>query len=161
MDQKVYITSQNLVTFTCPKCEKPRIVNVTEHPDLEKKDKVTVKCPCGHKYTVIIERRKQYRKATNFPGQYKHIVDGRVIDQGLMRVIDLSRTGMKIKLNVKRNLDIGARLLLEFRLDDAHRSFIQKEVEVKKVFDQELGVEFTSVHPSNPSDRALGFYMLA
>jgi c-di-GMP-binding flagellar brake protein YcgR len=136
------------------------MVNVTEHPELEKKDKVIVKCFCGHKFAVIIERRKQYRKATNFPGQYKHIVDGRVIDQGLMTVIDLSRTGMKIKLNVKRELDIGTRLVLEFRLDDTHRSFIQKEVEVKKVFDQELGVEFTSVHPSDPSDKALGFYML-
>jgi hypothetical protein len=147
MTQKVYITQNNLVTFTCPKCEQPRVVDLADHPELEKTDKAKVKCPCGHKYSVSIERRKQYRVATNFAGEFRQIVDNGETDRGLMTVIDMSRTGLKIRLNV------------EFRLDDAQRTLIQKEVVIKKIFGLELGVEFTSIHPSNHSDRALGFYM--
>ncbi|MGD2272486.1 MAG: PilZ domain-containing protein [Desulfobacterales bacterium] len=159
MAQKVYITRNNLVTFTCPKCEQPRVVNIADHPELEKTDKAKVKCPCGHKYNVIIERRKQYRVETNFAGEFRQIADDREIDRGLMTVVDMSRTGLKLKLNVQRKLKVGDKLLLEFRLDDPHRTLIQKEVVIKKIFGLELGVEFTSIHPSNPSDRALGFYM--
>ena len=159
MTQKVYITHNNLVTFSCPKCKQPRVVDLADHPELEQTDKANVKCPCGHKYSVSIERRKQYRVATNFAGEFRQIVDNREIDRGLMTVIDMSRTGLKIRLNVKRDLKVGDRLSLEFRLDDAQRTLIQKEVVIKKIFGLELGVEFTSIHPSNPSDRALGFYM--
>jgi c-di-GMP-binding flagellar brake protein YcgR len=159
MTQKVYITRSNLVTFTCPKCEQPRVINIADHPELEKTDKAKVKCPCGHKYSVMIERRKQYRISTNFAGEFRQIVEGREEDRGLMTVLDMSRTGLKIKLNVKRELKVGDKLFLEFRLDDAQRTLIQKEVVIKKIFGLELGVEFTSIHPSNPSDRALGFYM--
>ena len=77
-----------------------------------------------------------------------------------MKVIDLSRTGLKIKVNEIAKFSAGDRMVIEFRLDDANRSLIRKEVEIKKIFDLELGVAFTSIHPSDPSDRALGFYML-
>ncbi len=159
MTHKVYITHNNLVTFTCPKCEQPRVVDLADHPELEKTDKAKVKCPCGHKYSVSIERRKQYRVETNFAGEFKQIVDTGEIDRGLMTVLDMSRTGLKIRLNVKRDLKVGDTLSLEFRLDDSQRTLIQKEVVIKKIFGLEVGVEFTSIHPSNPSDRALGFYM--
>jgi hypothetical protein len=159
MAQKVYITHNNMVTFTCPKCEQPRVIELADHPELEKTDKARVKCTCGHKYSVIIERRKQYRVATNFAGEFRQIVDDKEIDRGLMTVIDMSRAGLKIRLNVERKLEVGDRLALEFRLDDSQRTLIQKEVVIKKIFGLELGVEFTSIHPSNPSDRALGFYM--
>ena len=76
-----------------------------------------------------------------------------------MRVVDLSRTGLKLKINEKGRFGQGDRLQLEFQLDDANRSLIKKEVEIKKIFESELGVAFTSSHPSNPSDRALGFYL--
>ena len=159
MTQKVYITHNNMVTFTCPKCEQPRVIELADHPELEKTDKAKVKCTCGYKYSVVIERRKQYRVATNFAGEFRQIVDDKEVDRCLMTVIDMSRTGLKIRLNVERKLEVGDRLSLEFRLDDSQRTLIQKEVVIKKIFGLELGVEFTSIHPSNPSDRALGFYM--
>jgi hypothetical protein len=51
-------------------------------------------------------------------------------------------------------------LEIEFHLDDANRSLIRKEVEIKTIEGRDLGVAFCSMHPSNASDRALGFYML-
>ena len=160
MIQKVYITSSNMITFTCPECKFPRVVSVEERQELKTADKVRVRCKrCGHKYPAVIERRRQYRKVTNFPGTFTRLVKGRPVDKGYMKVVDLSRTGLKLRLNGKVQIGVGDRLIIEFNLDDANRSLIKKEVEVKKIFDQELGVAFTSVHPSDPSDRALGFYM--
>ena len=136
------------------------MVKVAEHKELETVDRVKVKCKrCGHQYRVVIERRGQYRKSVNLPGTYTVLVSGRQTDKGYMKVIDLSRSGLKMKLNENPAFSIGDRLIIEFHLDDTNRSMIRKEVEIKKIFGQELGVAFTSVHPSDPSDKALGFYM--
>jgi hypothetical protein len=160
MVQKVYISSSKMVTFTCPQCEYARVVNVSEHKELETVDRVKVKCKrCGHQYRAVIERRRQYRKIVDMPGTYTLLVGGRPTDKGYMKVIDLSRSGLKIRLNDNPVIAVGDRLMIEFHLDDANRSLIRKEVEIKKIFGQELGLAFTSVHPSDPSDKALGFYM--
>jgi len=160
MPQKVYIASNQMVTFTCPECQHPRVVSLSEHKELEKAVKVRVTCKrCGHKYPVTIERRRQYRKTVNLPGTYTHLVNGRLRGKGYMTVVDLSRTGLKIKLNDKGAFAIGDKLMIEFNLDDANHSLVKKEVVIKKIDKAELGVAFLSMHPSNPSDKALGFYM--
>lgn len=160
MSQKVYITSNQEITFTCPECLHPRIVGINDHEELKKATNVRVTCRrCGHKYRATIERRQQYRKSVNFPGTYTHMVKGRFRGKGYMTVVDLSRTGLKLKLNEKATFNAGDRLVLEFTLDDANHSPIKKEVEIKKIDKTELGVAFLSMHPSDPSDKALGFYM--
>ena len=160
MSQKVFVTSDQTITFTCPACQQPREVRVADHKELEKADKLRVTCRhCGHKYPVLIERRRQYRKPVDFSGTYTHYVSGKPLGKGFMRVVDLSRSGLKLKMNEKAGFGQGDKLRIEFHLDDANHSLIKKEVEIKKVFGTELGVAFTSSHPSDPSDRALGFYM--
>jgi len=54
---------------------------------------------------------------------------------------------------------LGDKIIVEFHLDDKNRSLIKKECIIKKDFGFEFGIEFISVHPSDPSDRAIGFYM--
>ncbi|MFZ0134497.1 MAG: PilZ domain-containing protein [Desulfobacterales bacterium] len=160
MFQKVFVTSDQMITFTCPACRQPRVVRVADHKELEKTDKLRVTCRhCGHKYPALIERRRQYRKPVNFPGTYTHYVNGKPLGRGSMKVVDLSRTGLKLNMTEKGRFGQGDKLHLQFHLDDANHSLIKKEVEIKKIFGTELGVAFTSSHPSDPSDRALGFYM--
>jgi RNase P subunit RPR2 len=160
MEQKVFISRSNTVTFTCPACNFPRQVSLEDHKELEQAVRVTVTCTqCGHRYRASIERRRQYRKSVNFPGMYTHLVNGKPLSRGYLKVVDLSRTGLKIKLNEPKTFAPGERLLIEFHLDDAAHSLVKKQVEVKKTFDDVIGVAFTSVHVSDPSDRALGFYL--
>jgi len=160
MVEKVFITGSKKVTFTCPECENARVVDLVEHKQLEKADRVKVRCGrCGHTFRVVLEKRAQYRKPVNLSGSYTRLVGGKPVEKGRMKVVDLSRIGLKIKLNEIPNFMAGDILLIEFHLDDAKRSLIKKKVEIKKIFGQELGLAFTSVHPSNPSDKALGFYM--
>ena len=136
------------------------MVDLNQHKEWEKADRIKVRCArCRHTFRVVFEKRAQYRKTVDFTGVFTRIVDGRPVEKGPMKVVDLSRTGLKLKLNEAPNYRAGDILQIEFHLDDAKRSLIKKEVEVKIVFGQELGVAFTSMHSSNPSDKALGFYM--
>ena len=109
-----------MATFVCPKCSTSKTVNVSKYANLDKLVKVNVKCPCGHAYTSILEKRKQYRKESNLPGSYIHSAEGKADDRGLMTVKDVSATGLKLKLNVTQNFAIGDRMQVEFHLVSTH-----------------------------------------
>jgi len=158
MTEKVYITSQQMATFVCPKCSRSKTVNVSKYTDLDKLIKVNVKCPCGHAYTSLLEKRKQYRKSTNLPGTYIHFVDGQPINRGVMTVQDISATGLKVRLNVALNGTIGDHLDVEFNLDDHNRALIKKHVIIRNIYGPYLGVEFG---PAEALDKALGFYLFS
>ena len=59
-----------------------------------------------------------------------------------MTVTDISRTGLRIKLNFSQDFAPGDKLKLEFTLDDRQRSLIKKEVVVRSVKGLSVGVEF-------------------
>ncbi len=158
MTDKVYISSQQMATFVCPKCSRSKTVNVSKYAHLDKLIKVKVKCPCGHAYTSILEKRKQYRKETHLSGTYVHFLDGRPANRGLMTVKDISANGMKLKLNVELICDAGDHLDVEFHLDNRNRTLIKKRVIVKNVSGSYIGVEFG---PTEALDKALGFYLFS
>ena len=157
--QKIFVSNDNTITFKCPKCYLQKTIDVSNYKNLEKAEKVKVKCACENIYFALIEKRKQFRKRTNFPGTFIHIVSDIPRDKGTMVVTDVSRTGLKIKLNSKREFIIGDKIIVGFRLDDKNRSLIKKECIIKEDFGLEFGIEFISVHPSDPSDKAIGFYL--
>lgn len=153
--EKVHISNSNTATFVCPNCENTSTVDVTKYVKVDKRVTVKVKCRCGHNFTVVLEKRKKYRKPTNLQGTYSLIDDAK--DKGVMTVMDISITGMKLKLNVSRNFNIGDRLRVAFTLDDKRRTHIEKNVVVKNINDTYVGVVFA---PGQPDDPALGFYLL-
>ena len=156
MTEKVYIASTNKATFVCPKCQKSKTVDVSEYVVLDKIIRVTVKCPCGHSYTSILEKRKRYRRETNLPGSYTRLVDGKKIDGGLMIVRDLSIIGMKLEISADSNCGIGDVIQVEFHTDDAQRALIKKKVIIRSISGPIIGTEFA---PTEGIDKALGFYL--
>ena len=158
MTEKVYITSKKMATFICPICQKSKTVDVSKYASLDKIVKVKVTCPCGYAYTSILEKRKKYRKETNLPGSFVHFVDGRQVGGGLMNVKDLSTSGLKIHTNVQHSCTVGDVVLVEFSLDDVHRTLIKKKVIVRNVIGQNIGTEFA---PTEAIDKALGFYLFS
>ena len=156
MTEKVYISSTKMATFVCPKCHKSKTVNVSEYADLDKKVKVSVRCPCGHAYISLLEKRKRYRKETNLPGSYNRLFNGKQMDGGLMIVRDLSTIGMKLQIDADNNLDVGDVIQVEFYTDDAQRAFIKKKVIIRSINGPIIGTEFAS---TEGIDRALGFYL--
>ncbi len=158
-DLKVFITREGRATFVCPACELSRTVEVARNTKLARASRVGVKCPCGHHYPVTLERRRFFRKAVNLSGSYFHTVNGRHVDRGEMAVLDLSRTGVRIRLNERRPLRVGDTLLVEFHLDDRQQSLIRKESVVRRIEGVDLGTEFAAPEITDANSRAIGFYL--
>jgi hypothetical protein len=156
MTEKIYISNTKITTFVCPKCHKSKTVNVSKYVDLDKKVNVNVRCPCGHSFSSILEKRKRYRRETNLPGSYIRLVDGKKIDGGLMIVRDLSIIGMKLEIDANSNCSIGDVIQVEFHTDDAKRALIKKKVIIRSISGPNIGTEFA---PTEGIDKALGFYL--
>jgi hypothetical protein len=137
-----------------------RTVNIADYTGLDKAVKIKVRCPCGHQYPVMIERRRQFRREVAFPGTYTRIVNGREMGRGSMVVKDVSRTGLKIRVPDAQHLNAGDTLEVAFRLDDTRKSQIQKRVVIRKKEGGDLGVQFLASDAGNPSDKAIGFYLM-
>ena len=156
MTEKVYMSSTKMATFVCPKCQKSKTVNVSKYADLDKKVKVSVKCPCGYAYISILEKRKRYRKETNLAGSYARYINGKLIGGGLMVVKDLSTLGMKLQIAADNDCVVGDVIQVEFHTDDAQRAFIKKKVIIRSINGPIIGTEFA---PTEGIDKALGFYL--
>jgi len=156
MFEKVYITSNQMANFVCPKCGRSKRVDVSQYANLGRLVKVRVKCPCGYAYTSLLEKRKKYRRATNLEGSYIRIIDGKEMSRGLMTVTDLSATGMKLHINGRHEFEVGDPLKVEFHLDDTQRSHIRKLVIIRNIDRSKIGAELA---PTEAVDKALGFYL--
>lgn len=157
MDQTVFIASNNTATFRCPQCGKAKVADVSQYAMSDKNITVTCTCACGHRFRCRLEKRRQYRKASDLPGKFTLLgIDGPE-DTGLMRIVDISTTGLKLKMAVSRDFPIGTELRVEFSLDDRNRTPIEKRVIVRNVSGLHVGVSF---HPNEPDDPALGFYLM-
>lgn len=157
MDQNVFISRNNTATFRCPQCGKTKTSDVSQYANIDKKITVTCTCVCGHQFRCRLEKRKQYRKGANLPGRFTLMGQTGPDDTGVVTVVDLSTTGLKLKMNAPRDFPIGATLLVEFRLDDRKRTPMQKRVIVRNVNGLNVGAAF---HPNEPEDPALGFYLM-
>ena len=158
MVEKVYITDSNTATFICPQCKKTLTVNVGKYAQMENTVKVKSKCSCGNQWVSVLEKRKQYRKGANLKGIYKYIVDGKEMDRGKMTVIDISAGGVKLKLDVGRDLKAGHLLELEFKLDDSKQTPITKTVVIRNADNPYFGAAFRDADLYDP---VMGFYLMS
>ncbi len=55
--ETIYILDDK-ATFVCPKCEKAKTADVSKYKFVDAEIKVNCKCPCGHRYTVLLDRRQ-------------------------------------------------------------------------------------------------------
>jgi hypothetical protein len=158
MSEIVHVTSENKARFECPKCHKSKTVDANRFKSDSRTVRVKVRCPCGNNYVAILEKRRGYRKEVSLPGSYVQYVDGAESYRGAMTVCDISIGGMKLRITNTSRFSVGDVLRLEFRLDDAHRSLLQKKVIVRNIEENFLGTEFTL---SEATDKALGFYLFS
>lgn len=158
--KKVFINNDNMATFVCPKCKKQTTADVAEYKDIDKAVRIQHTCSCTHSQTVLLERRKFYRKNVHIEGTYMLAEKGPRARPMVVR--DVSRSGLKLELKEKDSLEVGDRLVVDFILDNPQKTAIRKEVIVKTVFSKYVGTEFCSRDPSNPIDKAydiaIGFY---
>ena len=156
MAETVYITDSNTAVFRCPQCQRAKTLDVSAFGEFKSPLRFKLTCPCGHVASAVLEKRKRFRKGTHLPGTYVHYVNGQPQGKGTMKVEDLSTNGLKLLLTGSRTIAPGDQLKIEFRLDDAQRSLVQKKVVVRNVRDNYVGTEFAA---TDTLDKALGFYL--
>ena len=161
MMQKLFITEDNKATLVCPACDRNRSIDASAYITIERIVRIKIKCPCGHQYAAQLERRRYFRKTVHFPGTYSRAAGGCHAGRGTMDVLDLSRTGVKLRVGKHDNLKVGDRLTVEFQLDDRKRSRISRESVVRRIDGTHLGAEFTPSDPADPNHKAIGFYLFA
>ena len=157
MDQTVFISSNNTATFRCPQCGKAKISDVSQYAKTDQKITVKCTCTCGHTFRCRLEKRRQYRKSADLPGRFTLIGENGPADSGLVKVVDISTTGLKLKLNAPRDFSIGEKLLVEFNLDNRQRSPMKKNVIIRNISGLYVGAAFL---PNEMDDPVLGFYLM-
>ena len=99
---------------------------LSQYATFSKKVTVTCTCGCGHRFRCRLENRRQYRKGVDLPGRFTLLGEDGTKDTGLVRVVDISATGLQMQLTVARSFSVGAELIIEFRLDDRKRTAHEK-----------------------------------
>ena len=157
MMKTVPISSTIQATFTCPKCEATKTVDVSRYAKKGQTVKVKSTCGCGHTWTSVLEKRKVYRKNVSLQGHFTHFVENNPVSKGSMEVTNISAGGLKIKLLEPSALRVNDKLRVEFRLDDARQTLISKNLLVKNIDGLHIGLAYTR---SETDDPALGFYLM-
>ncbi|MFO7911127.1 MAG: PilZ domain-containing protein [Desulfotignum sp.] len=156
MVQKIFITSNGMIDIKCPKCGKIKEVDVSKYLNLDKALNFKATCGCSHVFPVMIERRRHIRKNINLKGTilYKS-------KQYPVKILDISRLGMRIITGKSLDILEGERLEVTFMLNDPGKSNVSKEVVVKKKYDNhkgDMGVAFLSHEHYDDFGKYLLFY---
>lgn len=142
MSQKVFININDTATFRCPKCERTKTTDVSKYKTCDKAVHVNCKCPCGHTYKVLLERRRHIRKPLNLNGTFEHMDKA---NRGRIKIKDMSRSGLRLEVLDPNDFTPGDRLKLTFKLDDEEQTAIIREVSVKTIKEKYIGVKFDSL----------------
>jgi hypothetical protein len=174
--KKIYVGSDNKVALVCPGCEKTKVVDVSKYLNAEGTAKLTYRlrcdeCDCGHKNcneclrqscsqgyvnTVQLERRKHVRKDTLLLGKV-NANGGALIP---VQVLDISRTGARVRVAPPAKLEVGKNVVLDFQLDDRQKTSVKKEGKVVREAGFIAGLLFHETETYSTSDKAIGFYLM-
>ena len=171
----IYVNEDNRATIVCPGCGKSRLVDASKYMNMDGPVKIKYKFKCSycaqkqmkaessdpakkiiHTRIVTLERRRFYRKKVNLPGTFTD----RRGKKSMMVISDLSRTGLKFKLQYPWPLEPGEKISVEFHLDNTSKTLIIKDSQVKKIDDLLISVEFLAINSYSEADKAIGFYLM-
>jgi hypothetical protein len=152
---RVFVEHDNIAVITCPQCRKTKDINVSR---FKGKINVRIKCSCGNTSRIQLEYRRHFRKETDLQGFYQVVPQNeKPGDSGLMTVVNLSRNGVRLKLNKPvHSFDVGDFINIRFNLDDRDGTFVDRDIVVQNINLPYVGGEFR--RPSD-TDSLIGFYL--
>jgi len=154
MIAKVSLDNENSAVFECPDCKKSWKKDLSQVKDRLNNIRINCNCPCGRSFQVLLEtktplqeatgpapdeKRRHKRKVAVLTGGFIHDRSKR---RGAIYIKNISRSGVGFELSSDQFMHVGDRLRLKFNLDDPERSFLYKEVIVKKIQGKHVGAEF-------------------
>ena len=148
---KIFVDKNNRATVICHSCGHTKQFDVTKFKNLNKT--LRCRCKCGKLFSCTLEFRQHFRKKTNLSG---HFIFLRNHLQHKIIVNNISYSGINFSMLTNCDIKIGDMLEVIFTLDDANKTVIRKQVEVKSANDRLIGCCFTS---TQSYDKELGFYL--
>jgi hypothetical protein len=154
--ERFYVKRDNTVEIKCPYCRTSRTVHLEKLKN--PKNILKVGCLCGKIFNVVLEFRKMNRKETELKGRY--VNQSRDNDEGGIIVTNISMNGVGFYTVSSHKIEKDNILNVEYRIDDAQKTFISREVIVRRVvkgnnFDH-VGAESVNV---GEYDKYLDFYL--
>ncbi len=157
---KFYIGDSDTVQVMCPNCGKSKNIDITKYKKSQHIIQGAIKCACGSNYPFLLERRRSFRKKVSLVGVFKRIQPGPGPEKGLMIILDLSRSGMKIRRNTDYGLKLGEPIAVAFHLDNPEQSLIKRQAIVKAVMPESIGIQFDAHHADDDTENLLSYYLL-
>ena len=141
-ERRVFLNDRGEGTFICPACEKGVIRDLSPFSESRKAVRLKCKCSCGNVYRVLVERRQHFRKVANLVGMFTFRDANARPTKGLIKIRDISKSGIQFSVNSMPEFKVGDRLTIEFTLDDEDRSQICEEGIVQRIQSNVIGLSF-------------------
>lgn len=141
-EKRVFVNDKGDATFICPACNKGVIRDMSDFTHIESAVRLKCKCSCGHVYRVLVERRRHFRKPVNLMGRFFFQGPKGKPGRGLIRVRNISQSGIQFSINTEPEFKVGDKLTIEFTLDDGERSQIREEGVVRRIKGNVIGLAF-------------------
>jgi hypothetical protein len=145
-ERRVFLNAKGQGTFICPACEKGVIRDLMQFADIESAVRLKCKCSCGNVYRVLVERRRHFRKPVSLVGTFFYRGAKKAPPKGLIKILDISQSGLRFSVNAIPEFQEGSKLILEFTLDDQDRSQVQEDCTVRRIRSNVVGVEFDNLN---------------
>lgn len=151
----IKIDNKNLddCKVVCRHCGRIGKLDASQHKDDHRP--IKVRCGCGAKFRVVLDRRKYYRKEVKLAGVYNR----EMTDLGGHAVIieNLSRGGTGFRTRYQHDIHLGERLQLRFILDNNVLREIRKDILVRHVSDRYIGAQFDQL---DAQDQLIAAYLM-
>ena len=141
-EHRVFLNDRGEGTFICPVCEKGVIRDLSQFLETKTAIRLKCKCSCGNDYRVLLERRRHFRKPTNLVGMFFFRRGPGSPMKGLIKIRDISQSGIQFSVNSMPEFEVGDKLIIEFTLDDEERSLIREEGVVQRIQSNIVGLDF-------------------
>ena len=154
---QVTVTPAKTFLVVCPHCNQSKEFNLDELPP-DRPNPFPFECPCGIPSRVLLNTRKNYRKNVKLAG--KLTLPSGAKENGL--VLDISKTGLRIRLVSSQTILTGQLIDVHFALDDKSRTDLDVRGVVRRVTSEQgrlmLGLEFEPLNAHQ--QEVLGFYLM-
>lgn len=150
---KAYVKDDNQATIVCPECNMTKTISVRDFR--HKQHVVKIKCRCSHVFRLQLEFRRHFRKDTELQGTYE--LDPPAVGGGMTTIVNLSLSGVRIRVNGLHDLKVGQKGSMVFTLDNRKETVLAKQVIIRSVQGNLIGCEFVQ---DQAYTKELGFYLL-
>lgn len=150
--QKAYVHPSNQVVIVCPMCDFSKEISVKQFN--QRKNQIRIKCRCEHRFTLILEFRRSYRKTTNIPGICELTLQEKKHEE--VTIINLSISGVGIQIAKPEHFTVGDKGHVKFTLPDKQNTAIKKQIIIRAISKEAIHCEFIDDQVYN---RELGFFL--